>query len=113
MTGASDPQAISGRDTEFGKDRRTTILRLLAKQTGDDRAVNFEIVMDFLRRTRFEAATRDMVHKDLDSLKQYGAITEQWIDGGLRVVKITDRGDDGARGRLKDMPVIISSYWEP
>ena len=98
-------------DSEVDIERRTAILRHLVKQ--ENRSSNFGVISSFLSRTRFEGAARDRIHADLDSLKQYGLITDEWLDGGMRLATVTERGDDAARGRIKDIAVIDVSFWEP
>lgn len=105
----TEPKPVSTRDTEIGKQRRTAILRLLADQEG--REANFNVIMAFIHRSRFEATSRDRLNQDLDLLKQYGLIADEFLDGGMRIAKLTERGVDGAYGRLDDA-IIDNAFWK-
>lgn len=110
MSEGSEQHQVRTRDSDFGKERRTAILRLLVKQ--ENRSASFDVVMAFLRRTRFELSPADQVHGDFDALKNYGLIKDEFLDGGLRIVTLTPRGDDAARGRI-DVPIVVKGFWEP
>lgn len=78
--------------------RRLFILRLLV--TGGCSA-NESVIATLTTHGGFAQVTRDDIRKDLDLLKERGCTTEDWFDGVVRVVSITERGEDAAYGRVQ------------
>jgi hypothetical protein len=62
-------------------------------------------------RGGFSRDTRDTIRQDLDRLRQAACVTEEWLGDSLRVVRITERGDDVAHGRI-EVPGIECSRWD-
>jgi len=77
--------------------RRLFILRLLVE-------VGFEanegVIFKATERGGFARDTRDDLRQDLDHLVKTGCLTQTWLNGSLRVVKLTERGEDAAHGRV-------------
>ncbi|HLY54523.1 MAG TPA: hypothetical protein VKS60_03130 [Stellaceae bacterium] len=76
--------------------RRLMLLRLLAECDGE---LNEAVIRSALRRSGFGLASADDVRSDLDHLAEAGCLTPRW-EGRLRVVTLTERGDDTAHGRV-------------
>ena len=85
------------KDTVWIPSRRVFILRLLVESGGE---VNESIIFKAAQRGGFSVDTRDDIRQDLDHLRQMGCVTEDRLDERLRVVTITERGDDAAHGRV-------------
>lgn len=77
--------------------RRLFILRLLIEQGGD---LNESVVFRGAEHGFSDRTTRAEICSDLDLLRDRGCITEDWLDGKLRMVTITDRGIDAAHGKV-------------
>lgn len=87
--------------------RRTFILRLLVTLGA---SANESVIASATTRGGFTQATRDDIHRDLDLLKARGCTTEDWFDNTVRVVTITERGEDAAHGRV-DVDGVERSPW--
>jgi hypothetical protein len=83
-------------DTVAAK-RRTFILRLLVTLGC---TANESVIASAVGQGGFPRATRDDVRRDLDLFKERGCTTEDWFDDSVRVVSITERGEDAAYGRI-------------
>lgn len=81
---------------KYAAARRQWLLRLLVEIGG---TANESVLMSAARRGGFEASPFSEMRIDLDKLAKLGCVTEDWIDA-LRVVKITDLGEDAAHGRV-------------
>jgi hypothetical protein len=77
--------------------RRQAELRLLAEY-GD--SLNEPIVRMTIRQLGFSLASADDVRADLDHLVRHGCLTERW-EGAIRIVRLTERGEDAAHGRIE------------
>ena len=77
--------------------RRAFILRLLVESGGE---INESIIYRAAQQGGFARDTRDDIRQDLDHLRTMGCLTEDWLDERLRVVAITERGDDAAHGKV-------------
>lgn len=88
--------------------RRTLILRLLVETGG---AANESVINSCVRAGGFQAATRDDIRKDLDHLKEVGCTAEEWIEDRIRVVTVTERGEEAAHGRI-DVAGVERSRWK-
>ena len=86
--------------------RRVQILRFLARGGSE---ANESIICTALEHTGFGRDTRDAFRADLDHLRQNGCITEEWFED-VRVVRLTERGDMAAQGRLQ-VPGVECSRW--
>ncbi|MDO8606165.1 MAG: hypothetical protein Q7R40_06495 [Phaeospirillum sp.] len=78
--------------------RRTFVLRLLVTLGA---TANESVITSATVQGGFGQATRDDIRKDLDLLKARGCTTEEWFDDAVRVVAITERGEDAAYGRVE------------
>ncbi|SBW09199.1 conserved hypothetical protein [uncultured Alphaproteobacteria bacterium] len=87
--------------------RRTFILRLLVS-LGD--AANESVIHIATTQGGFAQATRDDIREDLDLLRARGCTTEKWFDDVVRVVTITERGEEAAYGRIEVAGVERSSW---
>ena len=87
---------MTGFAEKFDAARRQFILRLLVEIGGQ---ANESVLMSAARRGGFEATPFSELRIDLDKLAKLGCVAEDWIDS-LRVVKITDLGEDAAHGRV-------------
>ena len=76
--------------------RRLAVLRLLAECDGE---LNEAVIRSALRRIGFGLAGADDVRGDLDHLAEAGCLMPRW-EGRLRVVALTERGEDAAFGRV-------------
>jgi hypothetical protein len=76
--------------------RRLFLLRLLAELHGP---ANEGVLFSAVRHAGFGSATRDDLRRDLDLLRTSGAVTEEWIET-IRIVTLTERGEDCAAGRV-------------
>jgi hypothetical protein len=76
--------------------RRLAILRLLAEYGGE---LNETVIRSALRRLGFKLASADDIRADLDRLAATGCLATRW-EATLRVVALTERGDDAAHGRI-------------
>lgn len=86
--------------------RRVFILRLLVKTDGE---ANESIIFAALEHGGFSRDSRDAYRADLDHLRQQSCISEEWFDD-MRVVRITERGQMAAQGRLEVAGVQRSSW---
>ncbi|HUZ74906.1 MAG TPA: hypothetical protein VMU87_18120 [Stellaceae bacterium] len=75
--------------------RRLFILRFLAETGGEG---NEDVLAGAVRRAVQDAA-RAAITGDLDHLVAAGALGETWLDR-IRVVRLTERGEDCAHGRV-------------
>jgi len=92
---------------DWAASRRLFILRLLVEVGGE---ANESVIFRTATKGGFSADTRDSIRQDLDHLKSYGCTTEDWLNASLRVVKITERGEDAAYGRV-DVAGVERSRW--
>lgn len=93
---------------DWVKSRRQFILRLLVEIGGETSESN---IYKACQRGGFSRDTRDDIRKDLDHLKAMGCTTEDWFNESLRVVTVTERGEDAAYGRI-EVAGIERSRWE-
>jgi hypothetical protein len=87
--------------------RRTFILRLLVTLGA---GANESVIASAVAGGGFGQATRDDVRRDLDLLKDRGCTDEDWFDARVRVVTITERGEDAAHGRI-EVAGVERSRW--
>ncbi|MGE4526815.1 MAG: hypothetical protein AB7D00_00485 [Rhodospirillaceae bacterium] len=87
--------------------RRTFILRLLVS-LGD--SANESVIALAAAQGGFAQATRDDIREDLDLLRARGCTTEQWFENVVRVVTVTERGENAAYGRI-DVAGVERSTW--
>ena len=76
--------------------RRLFLLRLLVEVGG---SANESVLRTAARAGGFARSSADDIRTDLDHLHALGCITEEW-HGRLRVVTLTERGEDAAWGRV-------------
>ena len=76
--------------------RRLAVLRLLVEYGGD---LNESVIRTALRRSGFSLASAEDIRGDLDQLAGAGCLEARWV-GRLRVVALTERGEDAAHGRV-------------
>jgi hypothetical protein len=87
--------------------RRAQILRFLARLGGE---ANETVIAVTLEHTGFARDSRDTFRADLDHLRTHGCVTEEWFDE-IRVVRLTERGDMAAQGRVT-VPGVECSRWK-
>jgi len=87
--------------------RRTFILRLLVSLGG---RANESVIASAVSGGGFAQATRDDVRRDLDLLRERGCTIEDWFDASVRVVIVSERGEDAAYGRI-EVAGIDRSIW--
>ncbi len=85
--------------------RRVQMLRLLARM-GE---ANQDVLCTTLEHTGFARDPRDAFRTDIDHLLQHGCITEEWFDD-IRVLRLTERGNMAAQGRIT-VPGVECSRW--
>jgi hypothetical protein len=88
--------------------RRTFIVRLLVEAGGE---ANESVIRTCAFRGGFGHSTADDIRTDLDYLREQGCVTEEWA-GSLRVVTVTERGEDCARGKI-EVEGVEASRWHP
>lgn len=93
-------------EQSWAASRRLFILRFLVEAKG---AANESVVASTVRQGGFAQTPKDGIRADLDHLRDTGCVTEEWYDA-LRVVKLTERGEDAAFGRV-EIAGIESSIW--
>jgi len=98
---------IDFKDDYFAS-RRLFILRLLIEVGGE---ANESVIYKALMRGGFSATPRDDLRKDLDYLKTRACTRDDWLNDSLRVVSITERGEDAAHGRI-EVGGVERSRWE-
>lgn len=76
--------------------RRLFILRLLVELGGE---ANDGVIASAVRWGGFRQTAREEIRADLDLLQRLGALTEEWLDT-LRIVRVSERGEDIAFGRI-------------
>ena len=81
---------------KFAAARRQWLLRLLVEIGG---SANESVLMSAARKGGFDSTPFSEMRLDLDKLAKLGCVAEDWIEA-LRVVKITDLGEDAAHGRV-------------
>ena len=86
--------------------RRLFILRFLF-EVGTQ--ANESVIFSAVGRGGFALATRDELRGDLDHLKAQGCTSDEWF-GGVRVAKLTERGEDVAHGRV-EAGGVEHSHW--
>ncbi len=86
--------------------RRLFILRFIFEVDGE---ANEAVVTSAVRKGGFGQAARQDIAADLDMLTRLGALAEEWF-GSVRVVRVTDRGEDIAHGRVT-VDGIEHSLW--
>lgn len=91
-------------------ERRTATLRFLGKQ--DRFESSAPVIATFIRHSQFGRASGDDLRQDLDYFARYGLTIDDWLDGGVRGLRLTDRGMDVACGRV-EIPGIACSFWSP
>ena len=93
---------------EWDASRRLFILRLLVEVGGEANESN---IFRAVQRGGFAQASRDTVRDDLDRLKKARCTTESWLNESVCVVKLTERGEDAAYGRVEVPGVETSPRW--
>lgn len=88
--------------------RRLFVLRLLAEVGGQ---ANEGVIYKALTKGGFAQDSRDDLRQDLDHLKKTGCTAEEWLNDSLRVVKVTERGEDAAYGRIA-VSGVERSRWD-
>lgn len=91
---------------EFAARRRLDTLRLLVRLNG---TANEDVIVSSLRHEGDHVTPRDVFRADLDHLKTFGLLREQLVVD-LRIVTLTERGEDVAFGRL-DAPGVWHEIW--
>jgi hypothetical protein len=76
--------------------RRLFILRLLVELGSE---ANESVIASAARAGGFHQASRDDIRADLDLLNERGATSQQWV-ASIRIVQLTERGEDCAWGRV-------------
>ena len=87
--------------------RRLFILRLLVEVNG---TANEGVIYKAILNGGFARDSRDDIRQDLDHLKRNGCTTEEWLNDSLRVVTLTERGEDAAYGRV-EVAGVERSRW--
>lgn len=87
--------------------RRLFILRLLVTSGA---SANESVIASLTIHGGFAQASRDDIRQDLDILKARGCTTETWFDDVVRVVTLTERGEDAAYGRVTVAGVDCSPW---
>lgn len=87
---------MSGFADILAASRRLFLLRLLVEIGGE---ANESVLTNAARHGGFAQVSRDHLRGDLDHLRDRGALSEEWM-GALRVVRISERGEDAAYGRV-------------
>ena len=87
--------------------RRLFILRLLVEVGG---AANEGVIYKAITKGGFAHDSRDDLRRDLDHLKAKGCTHEEWLNDSLRVVTVTERGEDAAYGRVEVLGVETSRW---
>lgn len=87
--------------------RRLFILRLLAEVNGE---ANEGVIYKAMTRGGFVQDSRDDLRSDLDHLKRQACTTEEWLNDSLRVIRVTERGEDAAHGRV-EVAGVERSRW--
>src|SRR5436309_263047 len=95
------------KDTVIVEPRRLQLLRFLVELNGE---ANESVILSALRRAGFAQATREDIRSDLDHLNKIGCTTQEWF-GEIRVVRVTERGDDVAHGRIAAGGVQHEREW--
>ena len=88
------------------RSRRVFLLRLLVEIDGNG---NESVLRSAARSGGFASATADDIRADLDHLHRLGCVTETWM-GQIRVVTLTERGEDAAYGRV-EIDGVEHSHW--
>lgn len=81
---------------KFAAARRQWILRFLVEAGG---VANDSVVVSAARAGGFEQTAAVTIRADLDHLEKAACITQEWIDK-VRVVKVSEKGEDVAYGRI-------------
>lgn len=89
--------------------RRVQMLRFLVRTGGE---ANEGVICTTLEHTGFGRDTREAFRGDIEHLRRNGCITEEWY-GDVRVVRITERGDMAAQGRVEVAGVECSRWKAP
>lgn len=92
---------------DWAASRRLFILRLLVEV----REANESVIYKAATKGGFSIDTRDTIREDLDHLRKMGCSTEEWLSHSLRVVKITERGENAAYGRVA-VAGVEQSPWD-
>jgi hypothetical protein len=87
---------MNGFTSFIAEDRRLQILRFLVELQG---AANETVILTAMRHAGFAASTRSDIRADLEHLERIDAVARDWV-GEICVVKLTERGDELAHGRI-------------
>ena len=90
------------------KSRRLFVLRLLVEARKE---ANESVLFGQMKKGGFSLDTRDDVRKDLDHLRTRRCTTEEWLHPEVCVVKLTQRGEDAAYGRI-EVDGVEASIWD-
>jgi len=82
---------------DFIGSRRLFILRLLSERDGE---IIESLIFKGALRGFHSGTSRDDIRADLDHLKSQRLTEETWHEG-VCLVRLTDRGDDAAYGRVQ------------
>lgn len=92
---------------DWQEGRRKFILQLLVRVG----SANATMICTALEHGGFARDPRSAFRADLDHLRDIGCLTETWADD-VRVLTITERGEDAARGRV-EVPGVSTARWSP
>ena len=99
---------MSFKDDWIGS-RRAHLLRFLVRAGGE---ANESVICTTMEHTGFGRDTREDFRGDITHLTRNGCVTDEWIDD-VRVVRITERGDMAAQGRVEVLGVECSRWRAP
>ena len=72
---------------------------------------NEGVLRSAARNGGFERDPASAISDDLAHLVKHGCLSETWM-GPIRVVRLTDRGEDAAYGRI-DVEGVEKARWKP
>jgi len=93
---------------DWDASRRLFILRLLVEVGGEANGSN---IFRAVQQGGFARDSRDIVRADLDRLKKAHCISETWLNASVCVVRVTERGEDAAYGRV-EVEGVETSRWD-
>lgn len=99
---------MSSFTNDWDASRRLFILRLLVEADGE---ANESVIFSSASKGGFARDPRDTIRQDINHLREVGCVGEAWLDGRLRVVRISERGEDAAYGRI-GVAGVQRSRWD-
>jgi len=81
---------------DWNASRRLFLLRLLVEV----RQANESVLYKSAAKGGFSSDTRNDIREDLDHLCKTGCAKQEFLNDVLRVISITERGEDAAYGRI-------------